>query len=366
MKYFIVLLCLFPLTTLLAAPGAHGPDGEHLEPAPSVATNALSRLADGSINVPIKSQRLMHVRTVLAPLGQGRASILLPGQVIANPNFSGVVQSGQRGRLEPGSVGFPLVGQKVQKDETIGWIRFATDSYAEAAHQAKLAELSSELTIARQRVARLVELSGSVPRKDIEAAQATLRSLEVQHGSFKQSLSRREALRAPVAGIISDVHVQAGQVIESGQTLFTIVAPDQHLIAARTTQPDLVKQIHQAFIASSPESALTLVGGGGMLINGLLPITFKATHSEALVIGQPVTVIATLKTSRSGIVLPAQALVKGAANEDQVWIKVSAERFMPQMVKFDYLDARTVLITDGLAADNRVVVQGASLLNQIR
>lgn len=366
MKYLTLLLCVFPFTAVLAAPGAHGPDGEHLDATPSVASSALARLADGSVNVPIKSQRLMQVRTILAPLGQGRASVQLPAQVIANPNFAGVVQSGQRGRLEPGKTGFPLVGQRVQKGEIIGWIRFATDSYAEAAQQAKLAELSSELTIAQQRVARLAELSGSVPRKDIEAAQATLRGLEAQHSSFKQSLSRREALKAPVTGIISAVNAQAGQVIEAGQTLFSIVAPNQLLIEARTNKADLVEQIHQAFIASSADSKLKLVGAGGMLINGLLPITFEAINNTGLVIGQPVTVIATLKENRSGIVLPAEALVKGDANEDQVWIKVSAERFLPQMVKFEYLDARSVLVTAGLAADNRVVVQGASLLNQIR
>jgi hypothetical protein len=49
-----------------------------------------------------------------------------------------------------------------------------------------------------------------------------------------------------------------------------------------------------------------------------------------------------------------------------VWIKTGAERFMPQPVQFQALDAVTVLVTQGLAADNRVLVQGAALVAQIR
>jgi hypothetical protein len=39
---------------------------------------------------------------------------------------------------------------------------------------------------------------------------------------------------------------------------------------------------------------------------------------------------------------------------------------MSQPVQFQALDAVTVLVTQGLAADNRVLVQGAALVAQIR
>jgi hypothetical protein len=67
-----------------------------------------------------------------------------------------------------------------------------------------------------------------------------------------------------------------------------------------------------------------------------------------------------------GIVLPAQAVVRNPSNEPIVWIKSGAERFIPQPVQFRPLDANTVVVTQGLSADNRVVVQGAPLIAQIR
>jgi len=59
-------------------------------------------------------------------------------------------------------------------------------------------------------------------------------------------------------------------------------------------------------------------------------------------------------------------VVSSSQNLPQVWIKLSAERFLPQIVRYMPLNDTEVLITAGLGADNRVVVQGANLLNQIR
>ena len=89
-------------------------------------------------------------------------------------------------------------------------------------------------------------------------------------------------------------------------------------------------------------------------------------ESLPLAIGQPVTVVAQSKERIKGVVLPAQAVVRNPSNEPIVWIKSGAERFIPQPVQFRPLDASTVVVTQGLSADNRVVVQGAPLIAQIR
>ena len=49
-----------------AAPGAHGPNGEHLDAPVSVRPSGLMRLPDGSVNVPVQAQRRLGVRTVIA------------------------------------------------------------------------------------------------------------------------------------------------------------------------------------------------------------------------------------------------------------------------------------------------------------
>ena len=116
--------------------------------------------------------------------------------------------------------------------------------------------------------------------------------------------------------------------------------------------------------------ALALVGAARSLRDGVLPIMFRAQALKpgaALpVVGQPVTVILKTNERIKGVVLPAQAVVRNPANEPVVWIKTGAERFMPQPVRVKPLDSRSVVVLDGLAADNRVVVEGAALIAQIR
>ena len=111
---------LIACTTAWAAPGAHGPNGEHLD-APGAAVNAsgLARLPDGSVNLPKIAQRRMAIRTVLAPQSEAAATVDLPGRVVMDPNASGRVQAVHGGRIEPGPKGLPVAGQAVKGVELL-------------------------------------------------------------------------------------------------------------------------------------------------------------------------------------------------------------------------------------------------------
>jgi len=49
-----------------------------------------------------------------------------------------------------------------------------------------------------------------------------------------------------------------------------------------------------------------------------------------------------------------------------VWVHESAERFVSRKVKAAALDGHSAVVTDGLNGGERVVVQGAASLAQIR
>ncbi|MBC8023339.1 MAG: efflux RND transporter periplasmic adaptor subunit [Burkholderiales bacterium] len=356
----------------LAAPGAHGPGGEHLD-APGVPVNAsgLARLPDGSVNVPKLAQRRMGIRTAMPPVQEAAASIELPGRVIMNPNAGGRVQASHGGRLEPGPRGFPVLGQAVRQGEVLVYTRHHADPFAQANQQAQLAELRANRTIAEQRVQRLASLEGTVPRKDIDAARAELQSLVERERGIGSSVHAREPMVAPVSGVIARADAIAGQVVDTGHVLFEVVDPRQLMVEATTTDPTIAASIGAAGLQGVPEAKLKLLGAARSLRDGVLPITFEASSVDKakglpLAVGQPVTVIATLRERVQGIVLPAQAVVRNAANEPIVWIKSGAERYIPQPVQYAPLDARSVVVTAGLGTDNRIVVQGAPLIAQIR
>ena len=373
----ILLSLLLCAATAHASPGAHGPNGEHLDGPALAKVDGLARLPDGSVQVPVPAQRRMGLLTRMVPLTDAPAALQLPGRVVVDPNASGRVQTVQGGRIEAGPKGLPVAGQAVRRGEVLAYVRFHAEPFARANQQSSLSELRAARATAAQRVQRLRALEGSVPRKDIEAAEAELASLTARERDVGASLQAREALVAPVDGVIASTAALAGQVVEPRDVLFEVVDPARVLIEASTADPGVARRITGARLQEQAGVKLSLVGAGRVLRDGVLPLTFRAQAEKVgkgdkggtalpLAIGQTLGVIVTLDLQLKGFVLPAQAVVRNPANEPIVWIKSGAERYIPQPVQYRPLDSNSVVVTQGLGEANRVVVQGASLIAQIR
>lgn len=359
------------ISPAFAAPGAHGPGGEHLEAPTAAKPTGLARLPDGSVNVPKIAQRRIGVRTVLAPESEAAVTVELPARIVVDPNASGRVQAVHGGRIEAAAEGLAIAGQRVSKGQVLAYVRHHAEPYAQAGQESLRAELQAALIQAEQRVTRLDGLVGSVPQKDIDAARVERDSLRARARAVQASLGAREALVAPVAGVIARADVTVGQVVESRETLFEVVDPARALVEASTVDAQLAERIATAAVAGFSGLGLELIGAARSLRDGTLPLTFRVRRTSGqgalpFAIGQPVTVVASLAERTKGIVLPARAVVRGPSNLPVVWIKAGAERFVPQAVDVRPLDAETVLVTAGLGADNRVVVEGAALIAQIR
>lgn len=367
MKRFLALAFVLAAAAQ-AGPGAHGPNGEHLDAPAAAAPDTLARMPDGSVNVPVLAQRRLALRTSIARETSAAATVELPGRVVMDPNAGGRVQTLAGGKVQPGPRGLPTPGQAVRKGEVLAYVAFNANPIDAANQQAQLAQIRASRQLAQQRVLRLQSLEGTVPRKDIEAARAEAQSLAAQERAVAASVGAREALVAPVSGVVASSTMVAGQVVEPKDVLAEIVDPARVLVEATTADASLATRVGPAAVAGLPGVKLQFLGAARSLRDGALPLTFRASSRGALplAIGQPVTVVATLNQAVRGHVLPAQAVTRSPANDTVVWIKAGAERFVPQPVQVRPLDAQTVVVTSGLGADHRVVVQGASLLAQIR
>jgi multidrug efflux pump subunit AcrA (membrane-fusion protein) len=366
------LISLFFAASLLsaavqAAPGAHGPNGEHLDAPASGKATGLARLPDGSVNMPKQVQRRLSIRTIMAHEGEHPQTVELNGRAAIDPNAGGRVQAPFAGRIAPGPNGLPIAGQHVQKGQVLVQVLPVASAVERGNQQAQLAEIRANRKLAEQRVNRLEQLEGTVPQKEIEAARAELISLTGREKAVAGSVSGNEAITSPASGIIASANVLAGQIVEARDVLFEVVDPQRMLVEASTTDVSLASRIAGAGLAGYPDVELKLLGGGRSLREGALPLSFRASGANSpLAIGQPVTVVARLADKLKGIALPAEALVRSPSNEPIVWIKSGSERFIAQPVEYKPLDAKTVVVMKGLAPENRVVVSGAALINQIR
>jgi hypothetical protein len=251
----------------------------------------------------------------------------------------------------------------------LAWVRHHAEPFALAAQQSQRSELKAARELAEQRLRRLLSLEGTVPRKEIDAAQIDVQSLTEREQRIAASLDAREPLRAPVSGVIARADIKAGQIVDTREVLIEVVDPARLMVEASTPDVSLASRLGGAHLVGVENVKLQLVGAARSLRDGMLPLNFRVSVSAGalpLAVGQPVTLVAVLKERRKGIVLPASAIVRSPSNEPVVWIKSGAERFISQPVQIQPLDASTVLVTQGLAADNRVLVQGAALVAQIR
>lgn len=366
----LALAALLPAT-------AQAHEGHDDAPPPAVRGDAPQRLPDGSVFLPKTSQRQLELRTVVAQPSAQPQSVELPGRVVLDPSTGGRVQAMIAGRIESPAGGLPALGEKVRRGQLLAAIHPSASALELGNQAAQAADFRAQLKVAEKRLARLQSLEATVARKDIEQAEAEVQSLKDRLATLSGSLRYHEELRAPVAGVVATANAIAGQVVDARETLFEIVDPAGLRIEALTFDPRLAARIAAARASAAPGESLALrfVGAGRALREQAIPLHFQVDAQAAqggqdgggtLALGQTVTVLAQTRDTVSGAPVPAAALVKNPANQDVVWVKASAERFVPRPVRFVPLDGARVTLTDGVAAGERVVVQGATLLNQVR
>ena len=359
-----------------------GPGHDHGDAPPAATGNGPRRLPDGSVFLPKPSQRQMGVRTLPVELAPLARTTTLPGRVVMDPAAGGKVQALLAGRLQPGPKGLPQLGQAVQRGEVLAYVEPATGTLERAGQQAQLAELRASHALAAKRLARLRELADTVPRKDIEAADSEVASLQARINAVGGGLQARDALVAPVSGVIASANAVAGQVVDARELVFEVVNPQRLQVEALAYDPTLAADVAGAAIAVGGHSLpLRFLGAARSLREQALPLLFtpaapaapdpaKASAAPAslagVAVGQTLEVHVQHRTQLQGLRVPSTALAKNPANETIVWVKTAAEQFAPRVITAAPLDGSSVAVTAGLAAGDRVAVQGANLINQVR
>ena len=372
--YRSAFVCMLATSSFVVAPSWAGEGHDHGEGAAAISGDAPKRQPDGSVFLPKMSQRQLGVRTMPAQEQSLPKTIELTGRVIADPNAGGRVQPTNAGRVEAGPRGLAQLGQLVRKGEVLAVVRASTSAVERANQVAQAAGLRGELEMARRKVERLSQLEGTVPAKEIESARGETRSLEQRLAAVGASVSAIEALTAPISGVIAATNVTLGQVVDARELLFEIIDPARLKIEASAFDAALLSKMATTAGAASASPAvgisfpLEFSGAGRTLREGAIPLQFRVIGSAQgvpLAVNQPVKVLVQTKELVKGFAFPAGAIVKSQSSLDMVWVHTGAEQFEARNVSQVALDGATVSITSGLKAGDRVVTQGAPLVNQV-
>jgi len=372
----VIAVAIVPMLLAIAT-SSHAHEGHDADekgtaayaPVAGGASAAPQRLADGGVFMPKSAQRQLGIRTLVVEIRELAQSIELNGRVIADPNAGGRVQSSQPGRIEPGPRGLPTLGQKVNKGEVLAYVKPVANAIELGNQRAQLAEFTAQHALTEKKLKRLEALEGSVPQKEIDAARAELTSFAERKAAVGGSLSNREALIAPGSGVVSAASAIAGQVVEAREVLFEIVDPQRLMVEALAYDPIILADVGSAsgMLAGGGALPLDFIGGAQQLREQALPLLFRIKPpSPPLAVGQPLKVVAQTKHTIKGVAVPLAALTRNSAGDTVLWVHVGAETFVPRKVRHQLLDGANATVTEGVAAGERMVVQGASVLAQVR
>src|SRR5690606_31378909 len=123
------------------------------------------------------------------------------------------------------------VGQSVQRGQVIGRIDDLAirDGYESALSAVRAAEAAAE--VAHRNVKRMETLvaEGAVAERVVEDARTGALAADRQVADARASLALAEkqlgktVLRAPISGVVADRSASAGDIVQAGMALFTVV-----------------------------------------------------------------------------------------------------------------------------------------------
>jgi hypothetical protein len=370
-KKAVILLAVISVSTLLA-PRAFAHEGEdHGAPAATQATVArevAQLLPEGGVFVPKRTQRILAIRTVLSEQNVHNRIVELPGRIIPDPGASGYVQATIGGRLSPPEGGFPRLGTPVKKGDVLAYVTPPLQAIDVSDMRQRQGELDQQISIVERRLARYEILApgGAIARSQLEDTRLELEGLKDRRASLDKARRDPEALVASADGIIAEGTPIAGQVAQPNAVVFNIINPSRLWIEALSYEalPNLARGRVRV---GDKELDLAFRGSGFADRNQSIPIHFAIEGDvSSLRVGQFVTVLAETPDQQRGIAVPRSSVVRTSAGQDVVYEHVDAERFEQRPVRTEPLDGQRVLVSQGLEAGKRVVVQGAELIDQIR
>lgn len=327
-------------------------------PAPDEAASATLRIAKDE-------QRRAGIRTQRADTPPPAQR--WPARVVADPGASLRVMADQDGVLEPPPGGFATPGAAVAAGAPLAILHPTLAEPQRRDLEAELAQAQRDVDLGRLQIDRYqIDEAESIEVHLLTAAVQILidyRAAQERLRQLQRALSGTIELRAPRAGRVLRSTARAGRVVQAGEPLFELDGGEAVAVEA------VVDDARFALDASA-----LAYGGDGRAIplrrtaSGFDPRTrlrrvlYAADGDATLAVGEPLQLLLRPRAA-ARFVLPPRSVV-GAGGQARVWVHEGAERFVAVPVHVLPQADGNYAVEQGLAAQQRVVVEGAAFLQR--
>ena len=339
--------------------------------APALALVVASCSRPTAAPEPVRAVKLMTVQV---------------GQMHAQPEFAGEVRARTELRLGFRVAGKILrrpaeIGQRVKRGDLLAQLdpqdlRLATQA---AQAQVTQAQTSRDLAVNELQRAQSLKEQNFISGVEVDRRQATLNAAQAQVAQVQAQLKAQSNqsgysdLVAPMAGTITAVEAEPGQVVAVGATIVRI-AQDGPLDVWFSVPESSIAAIGVGSAAQVRVWSTGAVYQGSVREKGALadPVTrtfqikLALEPGVRLPLGSTVTVIARDLSSKGQAVikLPTSAL-KQDASGSAVWVLEPASMTLrSQPVQLVAADGNEVVVASGLEPGMQVVIAGVHVLTQ--
>lgn len=311
-------------------------------------------------------------------IGPENIVVARPGIVHTGPSLSGNLKA-ERMSTVRAEVGGPVLATYAEKGQrvAVGQLLARLDDSALRdqflSARSAVSTASEAAAVAHRNLERSQRLvsAGAIAERDMEQARLSVSSADAQLADARARLTLAQKqldktqIRSPIAGIVSDRPVSAGDVVQAGMGLFTVVDPGSMRLDA-AIPADQLGSVHvgaKVFFTVSGYPGRTFEGQVDRInpaadpATGQVPIYVAIPNTGGALVGGLYAQGRVASESRQGIIVPVTALQE-SANGPATVMRIKDGRVQSVTVQTGLKDeqAETVELTAGLMPGDTLLV----------
>ncbi|HYN81999.1 MAG TPA: efflux RND transporter periplasmic adaptor subunit [Gemmatimonadaceae bacterium] len=313
-------------------------------------------------------------------IGTENIAIVTLGEVMSGPTLSGSLMPEREASVRAqvgGSVlqTYAEQGQRVRAGQLLAQVDASGLQDAFLSARAAVTSAKSSADIAARELARGEKLlaAGAIAERDIEqsrrasiAANAGLADARARLANAQKQLSNTR-ITAPISGVVSDRQVSAGDVVQPGGAMFTVVDPSSMRLEASipAEQLDQVRIGVPVSFTVNGYPGRTLIGR----VTRINPTADPATRQVRIIASIPNTsgtlvggLFATgrlASESKSGLIAPVAAIDQRSSVPSVMRIKQGKVERVPVQLGLRDEGAERIQITAGVQAGDTLLLGAA-------
>jgi membrane fusion protein, multidrug efflux system len=313
-------------------------------------------------------------------VGPENVLVVGPEEISSGPALSGTLTAEREAQVRAQVGGAVLQvsaekGQAVSAGQVLARIDDAALRDAVLSAQSAVRSAQNGVQVAARDAERsgTLEAAGAVSTRDLELSRNTLANAQSQLANARAQLANaqeqlsRTTVRAPIGGIVSDRPVSAGDVVQPGAALFTVVDPASMRLEATVPAQEL------ANVRVGAPVRFTVTGYPGQTFRGTIrrinPAADPATRQVPVYVTIPNDegrLVAGLfaegrveAQARQAIVVPASAVDERGVQPTVLKVEGGVARRAPVTLGLRDAASDRVEITSGVNAGDTLLVGGA-------